>query len=261
MRVLFTCAPASGHFHPLVPFARALADAGHEVAFATPAPFASSVEGAGFRHFAAGSIAQPLREIYPQLRRLVGPEHDAFIQREVFGDLYPQHLIPDLLALAATWPPDLIVREKSSYGGCIAAERLGLPHASVNITAAGVPPRVRGYIAEGLNRHRVAHGLPSDPDLAMLHRYLTLHPFPPTFHDPAFHVPPTMHFVRPTAEDRSESEDLPEWVLSLPDRPVVYVGLGTVFNRPEIFRAVIAGLRDEELTVIVTVGRNQDPAE
>ena len=40
MRVLFTTLPYSGHVHPLVPFARALADAGHDVAFAARAAFA-----------------------------------------------------------------------------------------------------------------------------------------------------------------------------------------------------------------------------
>ena len=32
MKVLFTTQPLSGHWHPLVPFARALEDAGHDVA-------------------------------------------------------------------------------------------------------------------------------------------------------------------------------------------------------------------------------------
>lgn len=61
--------------------------------------------------------------------------------------------------------------------------------------------------------------------------------------------------------DRSGPEGLPAWVAALPDRPVVYVGLGTVFNQPEVFQACLAGLRDEALTIIVTVGRNQDPAD
>ena len=34
MRALFTTQPGSGMFNPLIPFARALADAGHAVAFA-----------------------------------------------------------------------------------------------------------------------------------------------------------------------------------------------------------------------------------
>ena len=50
MRVLFTCVASYGHFHPLVPFARALAGAGHEVAVATRAAFAPAVAHAGFRH-------------------------------------------------------------------------------------------------------------------------------------------------------------------------------------------------------------------
>ena len=37
MRVLFSTMAASGHFHPLVPLARALQDAGHGVAFACAA--------------------------------------------------------------------------------------------------------------------------------------------------------------------------------------------------------------------------------
>jgi MGT family glycosyltransferase len=92
-------------------------------------------------------------------------------------------------------------------------------------------------------------------------RYLTLRPFPPSFPDPALPVTPTTHYVRPLLGDRSGPEELPPWVATIPDQPVVYVGLGTVFNEPAIFRAFLTGLRDEALTVIVTVGRDQDPAD
>ncbi len=241
MRVLFTCLPFSGHFYPLVPFARALA-AGHEVAFAAPAPFASAVESAGFRHFPAG----------------IAPR--APYSREIFTDLLPRHTIPDLLALAATWPPDLIVRENLEYGGCIAAERLGLPHAvvAVNVVSEYIPV---DRLAAPLDALRAAHDLPPDPEMAMLYRYLRLCPFLPALQDPALPVAPTTHYLRPMQGDRSGREGLPEWAERLPGRPVVYVGMGTTFNRPEVFRAYIAGLRDEALTLIVTVGRDQDPAD
>jgi len=242
MRVLFTCLPFSGHFYPLVPFARALADAGHDVAFAAPAPFASAVEGAGFRHFPAG----------------LAPRAPYF--REVFTDLLPRHTIPDLLALAATWPPDLIVRENLEYGGCIAAERLGLPHAvvAVNVVSEFIPA---DQLAAPLNALRAAFDLPPDPGMAMLYRYLRLCPFPPGLQDPALPVTPTTHYLRPMLGDHSGPEGLPQWAESLPDRPVVYVGMGTTFNKPEVFRAFIGGLRDEALTLIVTVGRDQAPAD
>jgi UDP:flavonoid glycosyltransferase YjiC (YdhE family) len=35
VRVLFSCVPWEGHYRPLVPLARVLAERGHEVAFAT----------------------------------------------------------------------------------------------------------------------------------------------------------------------------------------------------------------------------------
>jgi MGT family glycosyltransferase len=55
---------------------------------------------------------------------------------------------------------------------------------------------------------------------------------------------------------------LPEWVERLPARPVVYATLGTAYNRtPGIFPAILTALRDEPLTLIVTVGGDRDPAD
>ena len=48
----------------------------------------------------------------------------------------------------------------------------------------------------------------------------------------------------------------------MPARPTVYASLGTIFNHsPGLLAAILAGLRDEPLTLILTVGRNQDPAD
>jgi MGT family glycosyltransferase len=168
-------------------------------------------------------------------------------------------MLPDILALATTWLPDLIVREEREYGGCLAAEVLGLPHAAVGITI-GDDRAFPQLIAEPLDAHRAAYGLPADPDLAMPDRYLTLRPFPPSFPAPDLPVPSTTHYLRPLLGDRSGPEELPPWIDQLPDWPVIYVGLGTVFNQPDIFRAFITGLRDEPLTLVITVGRDQDPA-
>jgi UDP:flavonoid glycosyltransferase YjiC (YdhE family) len=259
MRVLFSCNALSGHFHPLVPFARSLERSGHAVAFATRAAFGPTVQQAGFRHFPAG-LDRSSGEVFPQIRTMPASELMAFMHPQIWCGLLPAHKVPDLLALAERWPPDLIVRDERDYAGCIAAEALGIPHASVDVHAT-LDREYPQWATGPLNRHRAAVGLPPDPDLVMIRRYLALRPFPPRFPDPAHAVSPTTHHVRPTADDRSGPEGLPDWASSLPDRPVVYVGLGTVFNRPEIFRAFIAGLRDEPLTLVVTVGRDQDPAD
>ena len=72
MRVLFTTHPASGHFHPQVPLARAVAAAGHEVAFACSPAFQPTVEAAGFRCFPAGLpwLEAEMEAAFPALRAL-----------------------------------------------------------------------------------------------------------------------------------------------------------------------------------------------
>src|SRR5687768_16519435 len=66
LRVLFTTIPATGHFHPLVPFARVLAAAGHTVAFATTPDFVAAIEASGFRCFPIGVPRTPKDVLHEQ---------------------------------------------------------------------------------------------------------------------------------------------------------------------------------------------------
>ena len=52
-------------------------------------------------------------------------------------------------------------------------------------------------------------------------------------------------------------EDAPAWLDTL-GRPLVYVTLGTVFNKPELLRRLLDGL-DGSVPALVTTGRNVDP--
>jgi len=109
---------------------------------------------------------------------------------------------------------------------------------------------------------RRTFGLAPDPDLRMQQRYLSLVPTVPGFVGPRHVVAPTVHFLRPAIFDRSGDERLPDWMPALPERPTVYATLGTVVNRaPGLFAAILAGLRDEPLNLILTIGRNHDPAD
>jgi MGT family glycosyltransferase len=48
----------------------------------------------------------------------------------------------------------------------------------------------------------------------------------------------------------------------LPDRPTVYATLGTAYNRtPGLFAAILEGMRDEPVNLIVALGPNLDPAD
>lgn len=167
----------------------------------------------------------------------------------------------DLLGLAERWRPDTVVRSTYEFGGCLAAERLGVPHASVEVGAFYPEPVLRQLAAAPLAERRAELGLPADPTLAMPYRYLHLAFVPPSFADPAAPRPRTAHFLRPVPSARTDDEVLPAWVATLPDRPTVYATLGTVFPVPEVFWAIIEGLRDEPVNLIVTVGPEQDPAQ
>jgi UDP:flavonoid glycosyltransferase YjiC (YdhE family) len=177
----------------------------------------------------------------------------------LFAGLLARRMAGDLLALPEARAADLIVRDTTELGGCVAAERLGLPHAAVSALATGITPGAPEWIAESLDAVRARYGLPPDPDGIMPFRYLTLQPSVRSL----LALPPrlTDHLIRPVPFDGSTGEGLPPWLDVLPDRPTVYATLGTVFNRrSDIFETILAGLRDERVNLIVTVGHGQDPA-
>ena len=63
-----------------------------------------------------------------------------------------------------------------------------------------------------------------------------------------------------TVETQPPATHLP-WLDVLRGLPIVYITLGTVYNRNlDVFRALLDGLRDEALNIVVTVGKQNDPA-
>src|SRR5919202_2395097 len=70
MRILFTTQPAASHLRPLLPLARALREAGHDIAFACAEPFRAEVEASGFASFPAGLdwLVADAERFFPQVR-------------------------------------------------------------------------------------------------------------------------------------------------------------------------------------------------
>jgi len=158
-------------------------------------------------------------------------------------------MVPDLLTIARAWWPEVIVRDPLEFGGGIAAEMLGIPHATNGPFFAlwqgawtGQPDE---FVKPDLDVLRRRFGLPPDPNLAMLHKYLYLASLPPSFPHPDLVLPPTLHYVRTVGFNLSGEELLPTWVADLPKLPTVHASLGNIFHRtPGVFTAVIEGLSD-----------------
>lgn len=261
MRLLFTFVGGNGHFEPLVPIARAAQAAGHTVAFAGQPVMIPVIEAAGFVAFAtAGVTLSSVPERLPLLTLDLEREDRAL--RDGFARRLARDRAAALLALCAEWQPDLIVCDEIDFGAMLAAERLGLPYASVLVIAAGSFVR-SAVVGEALNELRAEYGLPADPELAMLRRYLVLSPFPPSYRDPAFPLPATAYSIRPLTIDPMQSSGDGPWKDFPNAAPVVYFTLGTVFNveSGDLFSRVLAGLSDLPINIIATVGREIDPAE
>jgi UDP:flavonoid glycosyltransferase YjiC (YdhE family) len=262
MRILFTCSGGSGHLEPLVPLARATRRAGHAVAFAPRPWMVPKAQELGFEAFPSGSdeglepVTRPLLE--------VDMEREFRDLRDGFGRWLARSRAADLLVVATSWRPDVIVWEETDFGAAIVAERLDLPHAVLLVTAAGsfVRPDV---LADALDEVRSEHGLPPDPEAAMLARHLVLSPFPPSFRDPRYPPPPNAHGTRTwevVPAEGAGSPPPPGWAATIPGAPVVYVTLGTVFNHEsgDLFERVLVGLGQLPINLLVTVGSEIDPA-
>lgn len=263
MRILFTATAGTGHFHPLVPLAHAAAAAGHEVACAASLSLRPAIEAAGLRFFPAGFDRRgvPLDDLFPAMRLLTGDPLWRFVGAEVRVNTEARRMVPDLLRIAEEWMPDLIVRETAEYGGCVAAEALGIPHASVRSSYTSSSYGQRHVVADALDTLRADNALPPDPDGVSPFRYLHLAFEPPGFWPDDEPLAPTYHSLRPVVFDRSGGEGLPPWVASLPPVPTVCATLGTFMNRStDVFAAILEGLRDEGINLVLAVGRDIDPA-
>lgn len=259
LRLLCTFIGGEGHLQPLLPVARAARAAGHTVAVAGALPMTPVIEAAGLTALAvAPDVGGTPRRV--PLLPLDADREDAVL-RDGYAGWMADERAAALLPVCARWRPDLVLHDEVDFGSAVAAERLRLPHATVLVTAAGsfVRPTL---IAGPLHDLRAAHGLPPDPDLAMLHRGLVLSPFPPSFRDPAMPLPATAHSFRPWDDQPAPPGQPLPWS-SPRGVPTVYVTLGTVFNTEsgDLLTRVVEGLRELPVQLVATVGRAIDPAE
>ena len=259
MRLLVTFAGGYGHLAPMLPVARAVAAAGHDVAVASRPSLMGTVEAAGFSAFATGD---PALDPVPLRRPLrpIDPAAEDRVLVEGFAGLVARDRAAALAAHLEQWRPDVVLCDEVDFGAMVAAERAGIPHASTVSMPAGTFVR-RTLLADALAALRADHGLATDPALTMLDRHLVLVPAPPSFREPAVPLPATARHVRPA--DPEDGAGPAAWAPPASGRPFVYASLGTAFNQEagDLHARVVAGVRDLPVDLLVTVGSDLDPAE
>jgi UDP:flavonoid glycosyltransferase YjiC (YdhE family) len=269
MKALFTVQPAIGHLHPLVPVAQALDEAGHEVAFCSAASFRPEIESFGYEAFAAGldwvASDRSTWTHFPPMPPPPDPSFPEFVV-SVFADITTRAMVPDVVAIAKEWQPDVIVREVMEWSGCLAGELLDIPHASIGGNAySGVDspevryfPGNRLFAAEPYANHRAGLGLRPDPDVVDPFKHLHLCFMPERWDRPGLPPPANTQYLRHVSVERP-GQVLSEWAETLGERPTVYAALGTIAHAmPGIFKLILDSLAGEEVELVLAVG--QDPA-
>lgn len=263
MRVLVASTAGTGHFGPLVPFAHALRDAGHDVAVAAPASFADEVARAGLAHhpFADAPVEQ-MRAVFAALPSLPVGEADHVVVREVFGRLDAQAALPGVLTTIDRWRPDLVLREPAELGSLAAAEATGVPHATVAIGMTRVVEDMATHLAEPFAELDALAGLPPGRCEEASASAPLLTGVPATLDGALGDPPVSPHRFRVEAA-RGEPELPPAW--GDPRAPLVYVTFGSVAAGlgpfRVVYRRVLDVLADAPYRVLMTTGSALDPAE
>ena len=264
MRVLVSTTPASGHLQPMLPLAQALRRAGHEVAVATAPGMCGRVAEEGLVALEAG---RDIDSWWPELEernpgrpweRLIPEEILLWFMPHLFVEVGARAMVEGLAAHVERWRPALIVHESYEFAAPVVAAAAGIPSvhhtlspmpdaAVIDACAAAAAPlwRERGLLPAPLA------GLGRGPTLDICPRSLS------NVDGPVL----DSHPLRPPGSAPS-TEPVPEWLDRLAERPVIHLTLGTsVTNANQALLATaVEGLRDLPLSLVVTVGPDNDPA-
>ncbi len=201
---------------------------------------------------------------------------------EVFEDWQPDLILCDL----AFWSPILVLHEArgipvavlSVLAACILPGPdappwgLGLPRPKTALMRlrSRVSMIVVNWLATAfradVNALRHGYGLPPlrlsvTEFAARMPLYLV--PSIPAYDYERRDLPQSVHYVGPCLWDKPKDSPPPQWLADLPpDRPLIYVTEATIgTTEPFLLRAAAEGLKDLPVEVVMTTGKQRNPAE
>jgi N-glycosyltransferase len=278
MRVLLTSVPVYSHLVPtVVPVARALQAAGHEVVVATGWALAGDLDRFGVAHRPMPRMLAPSQfpsdpgtarrmwfspdgKALPELEELGRTAGPGAVVGRIFAGPAAELAAQDMLSVLSDFRPDLVVRESTEFGGYLVAEKLGVPCVALD----GAPLQVTRDpgLLPWLNESRAAVGLPPVDDTSSLTRELWVSWLPDVWYPAGMRS--TAH--RSYRGPQEASQQLDPAIAQLPDdRPFVLATLGTHSNHmlspaASPLGRIIEALGSLPCTAVVALGRDTDPA-
>jgi glycosyltransferase (activator-dependent family) len=285
MRVLFTTYPEKTHFMAMAPLAWALRTAGHEVCFASAPQFADVITQAGLtavpigrnrdlhqimdrdpNWFRIGMNGMPVpydSADWPEEQVTWSYLKDGYdLQIPMWHKMSNVPLVPDLVAFARAWQPDLVIWEPSTWAGAIAAKACGAAHARLlfsldvfGVTRQRFLRRSAGQssddpLADWLGTYGERYGFEFTEDLVTGQFTLSLTP-------PTLAVEADLRYVPVRHIPYAGAAVIPAWLREPPKRPRVAVTMGIsaagasdeVVDLPDVFDA----LSDMDIEVVATL--------
>src|SRR5262249_11636412 len=176
----------------------------------------------------------------------------------IFADTCVALTLPEALAAARAWRPDMVVSEHADFAGPLVAAVLGAARATLGF-GPGHPADWLRRASDAVAPHYAAQGL-TPPAHGGLYEGLYLDTCPPALQAPRFPRPAHAQPLRPEPYSRAGARWAPPDFGARSDRPLVPLTMGTLFGSPAVFSAALAGLAALDVNVLVTVGPLGDPA-
>ncbi|MFG2142558.1 activator-dependent family glycosyltransferase [Streptomyces sp. NPDC048650] len=296
MRILLTSFAHNTHYYNLVPLGWALCAAGHEVRVAGQPSLTDTITGSGLTAVPVGddrTIIDLITEVgddlvlYQQGMDFLDTRDEPLSWEHALGQqtimsamclapLNGDSTIDDMVALARSWRPDLVLWEPFTHAGPIAAHACGAAHArllwgpDVVLNARQQFTRLLGErpaeqredpIGEWLTWTLERHGMAADKDTIeeLFAGQWTIDPSAESLRLPVRAEVVPMRYV-----PYNGASVLPGWLIEPPTRPRVCITLGvstreTYGGDGVPFHELLAGLADVDAEIVATLDAAQLP--
>jgi UDP:flavonoid glycosyltransferase YjiC (YdhE family) len=240
---------------PLLPFADAFRERGHDVLIAIPEGSTGLVLDAGHEPWALPQAPAAVTDaVFARAVGATTDEANRIVVGDLFAGVYGRAALPGVMGAVAEWQPDVLLHETCEFAAALVAERAALPSVRVAVHMASLERYIAHFAASEVDAMRAELGLDPDPDGERLRGpSITL-------------TPPALdggvregHYREPAAPPMTPPG---AWGDDL--RPLVYVSYGTVAPQgdayPGLYRHAIEQLAALDVRVLLNTGR-RDPAE